>query len=62
MPDRATHRFRRDPDLPFVEVRDVRDACEVCYVRYSRGSECRSPHRTRPVAFRIEQTRLAPRP
>jgi len=38
MPDRATHRFHRDPELPFVEVRDVRDAREICYVRHSHDT------------------------
>ena len=38
MRDRATHRFHRDPDLPFVEVRDVRDAREICYVRHSHDT------------------------
>ena len=38
MPDRTTHRFHRDPDLPFVEVRDVRDAREICYVRHSNDT------------------------
>ena len=34
----ATHRFLRDPRLPFVEVRDARDARAVAYGRHSHDT------------------------
>ena len=38
MPNRAAHRFHRDPALPFVEVRDVRDARGISYARHSHDT------------------------
>lgn len=38
MPDVPTHRFLRDPRLPFVEVRDATDARAVAYGRHSHDT------------------------
>jgi AraC-like DNA-binding protein len=37
-PDASTHRFLRDPRLPFVEVRDATDARAVAYGRHSHDT------------------------